>query len=528
MPRPDVPRPTLDPETLDPSQESGGVPAGPVRRPLGITPDGRLKAGRLAGLTMGGAIWVLSWPVMVESFLNSLVGLTDTVLAAGIDEATTDAVGVATYTMWFVGLVIMALGMGTTAVISRSIGKRRMAVASAALGQSILLAAVFGVLLAVLLWVTAPLFAQSVNMSDKAKEAFLTFTRILAWGVPFETVMFVGIACARGAGDNMTALKTMVVRNIVNLCVSFCLAGVDLTSTRVVDGQTVTKVLVGNPFDFHWGVQGIAWGTVCADVVGMSMVLWAAFSGKWGITLLRKRLKPHWHTMQRIVRVGLPNFLETLGMWFGNFMVLIIVGFLNSPGLFGAHSLAIRIEAFSFLPGFSMGIAAATLAGQYLGAGSPELAKRAILVCTGVSVAFMGGASVLLLTMPVPIVGLMSSQPTHLAVTPGLLMLAGCVQVPFAVSIVFRQALRGVGDVKSVMWITWITTYAIRLPLAWLLSGADVTLPSWMFGGGVIENPSPVAWGLWGLWLGLCGEITIRAAIFAWRFFGGEWQRVKV
>ena len=99
MSRADVPRPTLDPETLDPSEESGGVPAGPARRALGLTADGRLKAGRLAGLTMGGAIWVLSWPVMVESFLNSLVGLTDTVLAAGIDEATTDAVGVATHSL---------------------------------------------------------------------------------------------------------------------------------------------------------------------------------------------------------------------------------------------------------------------------------------------------------------------------------------------------------------------------------------------------------------------------------------------
>jgi len=92
---------------------------------------------------------------------------------------------------------------------------------------------------------------------------------------------------------------------------------------------------------------------------------------------------------------------------------------------------------------------------------------------------------------------------------------------------VFRQALRGVGDVKCVMWITWITTYAIRLPLAWLLSGADVPVPEWA-GGGIIHNPSPVAWGLWGLWLGLCGEITIRAAIFAWRFFGGAWVRAKV
>lgn len=439
MSRADVPRPTLDPETLDPSQESGGVPAGPPKRPLGVTPDGRLKAGRLAGLTLGGAIWVLSWPVMVESFLNSLVGLTDTVLAAGISEATTDAVGVATYALWFAGLVIMALGIGSTALISRSIGKRRMAVASAALGQSMLLAGLSGVVLGIVMWLTAPAFGAMVNMEGAALEAFITYLRIISLGIPFETVLFVGIACGRGAGYNQAALWTMVVRNVVNILLSFSLAGVDLTSTRIVDGEQVTRVVLANPFGLEWGVRGIAWGTVCSDVTGAAIILSLAGGGGWGIRLMRRRLRPHWHTLRRIVRVGLPNFFETLGMWFGNFLILILVGFLGSPGLFGAHALAIRVEAFSFLPGFSMGIACATLAGQYLGAGSPELARRAILICTGISCAIMGFAGVLLLAIPLPLVGLMSSQPTHLRESPGLLMLAGCVQVPFAVSIVFAR-----------------------------------------------------------------------------------------
>ena len=527
MPRPDVPRPALDPEILEASEEVATRP-GPPARPLGLTPDGRLKAGRLAGLTMGGAIWVLAWPVMLESFLNSLVGLTDTVLAAGIDTATTDAVGVATYAMWFTGLIIMALGMGATALISRSVGKRRMAVASAALGQSMLLGMVMGVVLGVFLWLAAPFFAGLVNMSGPAREAFMTYLRILAFGLPLETVMFVLIACARGAGDNITPLWAMVARNIVNVIVSFSLAGVDLTSTRIVDGEAVSTVIFANPFGFDMGVRGIALGTVLSDVLGLALVLMAARSGRWGITLRAKRMRPHWHTLRRIIRVGLPNFIETLGMWVGNFMVLIVVGFLNEPGLFGVHALAIRIESLSFLPGFAMGLAAATLAGQYLGAGSPELARRAVLICTGVSVAIMGLMGAALIIIPRPIVGVLSDQAIHLQETPALLMLAGVMQVPFAMAIVFRQALRGVGDVRVVLLITWITTYLVRLPLTFLLSGADIPIPAWA-GGGIIENPSPVAWGLWGVWLGLSAEIVVvRAPLFAIRFLRGDWAKARV
>ena len=67
---------------------------------------GRLKSGRLAGLGLTAAIITVSWPVLVDSFLNSLVGLTDTAIAAAISPGATDAIGNAAYTLWFVGLLI--------------------------------------------------------------------------------------------------------------------------------------------------------------------------------------------------------------------------------------------------------------------------------------------------------------------------------------------------------------------------------------------------------------------------------------
>jgi Na+-driven multidrug efflux pump len=59
-------------------------------------------------------------------------------------------------------------------------------------------------------------------------------------------------------------------------------------------------------------------------------------------------------------------------------------------GLFGAHMVTVRWESFSFLPGFAMGTAAGALAGQYLGAGSVVMARRAIWACLWIAVAMMG------------------------------------------------------------------------------------------------------------------------------------------
>ncbi|MEM1185521.1 MAG: MATE family efflux transporter [Planctomycetota bacterium] len=508
------------------AREVGHTP--PVRS-AGLTEDGRFKSGRLAGLTMGSAIWVLSWPVTIESFLNSAVGLTDTWLASQMGVAEADAIAGASYIMWFMGLVIMALGVGATAMISRAVGASRMAAANAVLGQCVVLALVLGSVVGVGVALSAGWIAGLLNMGDAASEAFRSYMLIISMGVPSAALLFVLVACARGAGDSVRPLQAMAVRNVVNIVVSWALSGIDLT---IADAETgVARTILANPFGFDLGIAGIAIGTVAGDIAGAAIVFWMAFRGSWGIKVLRRRLKPHWVTVKRLVRLGVPNFLETFGMWIGNFVVIVFVGWMGA-GLLGAHMIAIRIEALSFLPGFAMGLAAATLAGQYLGAQRPDLARRAILVCAVIASAIMGGLGVLFIVMPETLTGLISSQEIHLERTPELLVICGIVQIPFALSIVMRQAMRGAGDVKIAMVLTWTSTYLIRLPLAYLLSGVDIVRMTYVDGDVVreiiFENPSPFDWGITGLWIGLCIDLLLRGVMFTARYVQGGWAKVKV
>ncbi|HCT46241.1 MAG TPA: hypothetical protein DF699_13615, partial [Phycisphaerales bacterium] len=135
---------------------TGGFPDTGIKVP--VTDDGRFRSGRLKGLSMGAAIVVLAWPVVLESFLNSLVGLTDTKLSASLEDgvAATDAIGGASYIMWFIGLVIMAIGVGATALISRSVGKGRLGVANVMLGQATTLGLICGSAIGIVVWFLAP------------------------------------------------------------------------------------------------------------------------------------------------------------------------------------------------------------------------------------------------------------------------------------------------------------------------------------------------------------------------------------
>lgn len=486
----------------------------------GLTPDGRFKSGRLAGRTLGPALLILAWPVLAESFLNSLVGLVDTTLAAGLDdgEAAADAIGGASYIMWFIGLVVMALGVGATALVARSVGKGRLAVARTVIGQTATLSIIAGVVVGVAVYMVSPFVAAFLNMSPQAAAYFIRYLRVIALGAPFMSLLFGLISCARGAGDSFSPLWAMVVRNIVNIIISWCASG------ATAFGQEP-------PISFDMGVTGIAVGTVIGDIAGMLVILAQARSGRWSVRLRLSRMKPHRTTAYRIVRLGVPNFFETLGMWVGNVIIVAFVGLLarqlGTDGLLGAHIIAIRIEAFSFLPGFAMGSAAAVLAGQYLGARRQDLARHAVLICGGIATTLMAVMGVGFILFPRTITGWLSQQPAHLELVPELLIICGLVQIPFALSIVFRSAMRGAGDLKSVMLLTWTTTYAVRLPLAYFASGVDIPLPGFL-GGGVLENPAPWAPSLAGLWIGLCAELLFRGVLFTVYFLKGRWLRMKI
>jgi Na+-driven multidrug efflux pump len=321
--------------------------------------------------------------------------------------------------------------------------------------------------------------------------------------------MMVGAMCLYGAGETVMPSVIAIAVNLVNIVVSWVLSGVDLTF-----GQWTLV----NPFSFDMHLAGIAWGTFGSYLVGAMLTLWVLKRGVKDLRLERRDLAMDRRMTIRIIRIGGPGFADSVMMWSANLLVLLVIGMVASAeavggvprqGLQGAHLIAIRWEAFSFLPGFAIGTAAGALAGQYLGAGNPAMARRSIVACTGIAVVIMGGLGLVFVFGGTMLTRIISDQDVHLAETPALLLICGLVQVFFAVTMVIRQGLRGVGDTRWTFLITTFASFGIRLPASWLLAVA-------------------LGMGLRGVWLAMCGEIVLRACFFAWRFLHGGWMRTRV
>ncbi len=451
--------------------------------------------GKLAGLSLRRQVWVLAiWPLL-EQVMAFTVGTVDMVLAARLQPealaiAANDALGIAGYVGWLMGMMMGAVGVGASALVARAIGGRHKRLANAAMGQAILLALVVGFAIGLVVFVLAGGIAHLAGLTGQALDLCRVYLRIITIAAPMSAVLFVGGACLRASGDTRTPFGVVVVVNIVNI----------VASLLFVYGP--------DPIGGH-GVAGIAAGTALAWVLGAVLTLGVLFRGNNLIKLRLARLRPHWHTAKRIIRVSVPQVVESVGIWGGNFLVLIIIGGLAQGGLQGSHMWAVRIESASFLSGFALAGAASILVGQYLGANDPVMAKRSALYCCAIAVAVMSLSGLLFIWIPDVLIGAFTPVQLHREVAPQLLWVCGWVQPLFAVAIVFSQAIKGAGDTRSTMVIGYASLFLVRLPLAYLL-GVTFEL------------------GLVGVWYGLCGEMAVRGLLYAARFFQGGWLKTQV
>ncbi|MGH7178419.1 MAG: MATE family efflux transporter, partial [Tepidisphaeraceae bacterium] len=388
----------------------------------------------------------MSMPVLAENLLHMLVGLNDTYLANHVVllsptmppeqvaaartemAAAAAAVGSVMYFMWLIGLIAGAVGTGSTAIIARATGARHRGLANSVCGQSIVLAFICGIAVGLFMFVFAKPLADVTLLQGRAHDFSLLYLRMLSIAVPFMIVMMIANACLRGAGDTLTPAVVFIIVDIVNVILSFALT-------------------------YGWGplpklgFEGIALGTVIAYVTGGVIQIAVLLHGRGGIRLFLHRLRPHWYDMKRLLRIGIPSGMEGLLQWGANFGVVAVVNRMDATNVSAAaHLNSIRIEAVSYLAGFGVATAAATMVGQSLGMGDPRRATRAAWMAYLLGGTMMLVCGVAFIALGSPLARILSGDPRVIELTRQCLFITGFVQAFFALGIIFGGALRGAGD----------------------------------------------------------------------------------
>jgi putative MATE family efflux protein len=436
------------------------------------------------------AAWQLTWPVIAEQSMMTLTQVVSMAMVGRLGPTAIAASSVVFQPFMFASQAFMGLFVATTVLVARSIGAGDRARASAAFRQSLVLACVLGGLttLAALAW-AAPI-VRLMGAAPDVVAAGVTYVRAMAPGMAFLILQTMCSAALRGAGDTRTPMAVNLVVNVVNVVLSWAL----------IFGRLGAPPL---------GVFGAGLATTLSRGIGTALMLGMLWSNRLalGVGPLRG-LVPDLPLMKRIFAIGLPSAIERSVMGVGQLLYLRQVAALGTVAL-ATHALGMSIESLSYMPGIGFSVAASTLVGLNLGARRPEIAEKSAVVTAQLAALAMGFMGLVFLVAPGPLLGIYTSDPRIISTGSVAMRVLAILQVPEAIGFVISGALRGAGDTRSVLMVTFAGAWVIRLGLTPVFVNA-------------------LHWGIVGAWLAMLADWTFRAGILVWLFRRGGWKKIKL
>jgi putative MATE family efflux protein len=292
---------------------------------------------------------------------------------------------------------------------------------------------------------------------------------------------------------------------------------------NVVNVALSTSLVLGLGWFPKLGWEGLAVGTACGHGLAGLLILLVLVHGRRGAKLKWADMRPDRPMIRRLLYVGVPGGVDVLAVITCHLVYVSIINRLGSVAT-AAHGMAVQIEALAYLPGSAFQVSAATMVGQLLGAGLPNRAMRSALVALALGGTFMCLAGTVLFFGGSHIAAFFTGQPddpsTRLA---GELLPIVSLGMPwFAVMAVLAGALRGAGDTRWPLVVTFVGLLCIRIPgAAWLahehlpLEWLHLTLPGWNL-------------GVKGAWYAMLADVAVRSTLIGGRFLSGRWQQTRV
>ncbi|MBA2647620.1 MAG: MATE family efflux transporter [Pyrinomonadaceae bacterium] len=399
---------------------------------------------------IGRAILILSVPMVLEMLMESVFVVVDVFFVAKLGADAVATVGLTESMLTLIYALALGLSIGVTATVARRIGERDAEGAARAAGQAIIMGLIAALLIGVAGVLLAPYLLALMGASPGVIERGSNYTRVMLGGNASIMMLFLINAIFRGVGDAAIAMRVLWLANIINILLGPCL------------------IFGLGPFP-ELGVVGAATATTIGRGTGALYAFSRLVRPGGRISLTRRHLSLDFGVMARLIRLSASaTFQVFIGMasWIG--LIRIISGF-GSEALAG-YTIGIRVIIFALLPSWGMSNAAATMAGQALGAGKPERAERAVWLAGFYNMCFLGVVGLVFVVLAGPIIRVFTSDPAVIPYGVDCLRLVAYGFLFYAYGMVLTQSFNGAGDTFTPTVINLFVFWLWEIPLAYVLA----------------------------------------------------------
>lgn len=394
-------------------------------------------------------ILTLAWPTMLEQLMQTAVQYIDTAMVGSLGTQATAAVGATSTINWLIGSSTSALSIGFLAFVSQACGSGDHKKAVRASSQAVLTTLVVGIMFTAITLSLSGVIPVWMQVDPQIQELAATYFFVLYTPMLFRTASIIFGTLLRAVGDTKTPMLVGIWVNVINIVLNFLL----IYPTATYFGITIPGAGLG--------VVGAAIASAAAFAFGgiaISVVLWRhpVISPKG------QSLKPDWQILRPCLRVALPNALQRFGTSLGYVAFAAMINSLGDVST-AAHTIANTVESAFYIPGYGMQTAAATLAGNALGARDEKRIKdlgRMILLIEVCLMIFSGSA----LFVFAPNMMRLFSRDQEVILLGSVVLRMVAVSEPFyGVSIIIEGMLQGMGKTMMPFVCNIIGMWGVRI-----------------------------------------------------------------
>lgn len=399
-------------------------------------------------------ILLLTWPVFLEQVLTTLVSYADTAMVGALGAGATAAVTISNSPIFLLNGVIMALGVGLTALVSQAVGAGDSEMVKKLMRHAMLVIIFVGSPICIANILLHRLIPLWMGADPEILDTAAQYNLIVATGRIFSFAAVIVNAVLRGYGDTKTPLIVNTLMNVINVIGNYLL----INPTRVITvfGTSFTMPGAG------WGVAGAAAATAIGTAVSGILAVTIAFTRKNEYKIsFKDSFKPDISLLKKLFGISFPAMLERIFMSSSGIFVNSSIATLGTANI-AANSLCLTAESLSYMPAFSFQTATTTLVGQSLGAGKPDLAEKFVKKSMLLGIILMAFTGAGLFFFATPIIGVFTPDEEVIELAARCLQIVAFIQIPQAMVWIYAGALRGAGDTKYSFYITASTNWLVR------------------------------------------------------------------
>jgi MATE family multidrug resistance protein len=230
----------------------------------------------------------LAAPVIGENLLQTMLGVVDTILVAGLGAVALAGIGAALQIIFVLIGALSALSVGASVQVAQAFGAGDIPAASRFARQALLWSVIISVPLALLGLLLTPTMLGLFGLQADVAQVAQDYLHVTIATVVTLIVSLIGGGVLRGIGDSRTPMLITALANLINVGLAYAL----------IYGHFGLPAM---------GAVGSAWATFVARLIGALLLVGVLWRGRNGVRISGSGTwRPQPGVAWDVLRIGLP------------------------------------------------------------------------------------------------------------------------------------------------------------------------------------------------------------------------------